>query len=93
MPFARGEGRSVQAFDGGHLSRADIVQRGLAGAHCLTIQMNRARPAHADAAAILCSGKLQQIAQGPQQGHIAIGVDGAPGPIYFQCELSHGSTP
>ncbi len=42
----------------------------------LAVQMNRARAAERHAAAELGSGQAGDLADGPQQGHVRVGIQG-----------------
>ena len=45
---------------------SDVADHGLAGPHGLAVDVDRAGAAHSDAAAELCAGHLQLLADGPE---------------------------
>ncbi len=80
-----------QALDGDDLlaDRRRCGQR--TGTHRLAVDVHRAGAAHGDAAAVLRSGKVEVVAQDPQQRHLGLDVDGTDPPIYGQLEHSRSS--
>ena len=64
-----------QAFDGRDRLARDLAHRGLAGAHRLAVDMDRAGAAQAGAAAELGAGKLQVLAHHPEQGRVGVDFD------------------
>src|SRR4051794_30621451 len=57
----------IEAFDRGDLGASDIRDRNLAGARGLTVEVNGACAALADAAAVLAADETQRVAEDPEQ--------------------------
>jgi len=74
----------VQTFDGGDLFARGLRHRGLAGAHRLTIEVDRAGATEAGATAELRTGHLQVFADDPQQGRVIRYIDRMVMPIDVQ---------
>src|SRR6266851_2581557 len=77
-PLQRMLAARVEPFDRRHLALGRIGQTGLAGAHGLAAQVNRARAAQARAAAEFRAGHLQMLAHDPEKRRVVRHVDDAP---------------
>src|SRR6195952_4417548 len=63
------------ALDRRDLGLADILDRRLAGAHRLPVEMDRAGAALGDAAAILGARLVEMVAQDPEERRLGVGID------------------
>ena len=77
--------RLSDGLDGGDFSVADALHRHHARAGRNPVDMDRARAAQSQAAAKLCPGHTEHIAQDPQQGGIAVDVDDMLSTVNLDC--------
>ena len=80
------------ALDGGDPRRADRRNRDLAGPRRLAVDMDGAGAAKPCAAAELAALQVELVAQRPQERHVAVHVNDAPGAIHLYC-VSHRPPP
>lgn len=78
-----------QPFDGGDLQAFGTLYGQGAGAYRFAIGQHGASAAGGYAAAEFGASQLQQVAQGPEQGHIWHGFYGVPGTVDVECVGGH----
>ena len=78
----------TEALDRDDLVPLRVGQCRQAGADRLTVEMDGASSAGADAAAEFGSGQPDDVANGPEQRHLRVGVDRVPDAI--DLDLWHG---
>jgi hypothetical protein len=71
----------AEAFDGGDFLADGLAERGLAGSHRFTIEVNRAGATQAGTATEFRTGHLQLFADDPEQRRIIGRVDGHIPPV------------
>jgi hypothetical protein len=76
----------MRALGAEALDRDDLVplcvgQRRQAGPDRLTVEMDGARAAGADAALKFGSGQADNVANGPQERHLRVGIDAVLDPV------------
>src|SRR6185436_4904980 len=67
--------RRRQTLDGGDLLARDLGHRGLAGAHRLAVDMDRARAAQSGAATEFGAGEFQVLPHHPEQRRVGVDLD------------------
>ena len=80
-----------QAFDRRYSFALQVRNRQYAGSHRLAIDMDRAGTALRDPASVFCTGKLQNIAQCPQDRHGLVNIDA--NVFSIQAKLNHAKRP
>src|SRR3984893_14802201 len=79
----------THGLDGCDRSRADAVDRGDAGAHRLTVNVDGAGAAQRHPATELGAGHAEQVAQHPKQSRVAVNIDAVGRSVDFDGE-GHG---
>src|SRR5262249_18959108 len=75
-----------QALDGGEALARRLGDRHLAGAHRAPVLEDGAGPADADAAAVLCAGEPELVAEHPEERRVGLGGHGAALAVYnYNC--------